>query len=91
MTVTSPEPVKDVSLLVNKVLSSARYLVDAEGDKTDVVLSFSMWKNLLALLEDLEDREIVRKWLPKLKVGPISSGAICWDDISYEWDNDDTV
>ena len=91
MTVSSPEPVKDVSILANKVLSSTRYLVDAEGGKTDVVLSLPMWDNLLALLEDLDDREIIRNWLPTLKEAPLSSGALRWDDISDEGDDGVTI
>jgi len=91
MSVSSPETAKNISIIANKVLSSARFLVDINGGKTDVVLSLSMWENLIALLEDLEDREIVRKWLPKLKAGPLSSGALRWDDISDEWNDDETV
>ena len=76
MTVLKPEPIKNVAKLLNEVLSSARYLVDAKGAKTDVVLSLSVWRNLLALLEDLDDRAVVREWLPKLHAGPVTSGAL---------------
>ncbi|MCP4572601.1 MAG: hypothetical protein GY838_09655 [bacterium] len=89
MTTLSSEPIKNVGTLLSEVLTSARYLVDAEGGKTGVVLSLSAWENLLLLLEDLDDREVVRQWLPKLKAGPVSSGALRWDDISGEWDDDD--
>ena len=76
MTVLTPEPIKNVAKLLNEVLSSARYLVDAKGGKTDVVLSLSVWRNLLALLEDLGDRAVVREWLPKLHAGPVTSEAL---------------
>jgi len=77
--------------LFNKVSSSARYLVDAEGNKTDVVLSLSVWKKVLAWLEDVADRSVVQEWLPRLQAGPAASGALRWDDISAEWEDDATI
>ena len=92
MSVLAPESKKDVTILLSEVLSSARYLIDTKGSKTDVVLSLSAWKNLLALLEDLDDRFVVKEWLPRLQAGPEASGALRWEDISAEWeDNDETV
>jgi hypothetical protein len=91
MTILTPEPTKNVAKLLNQVLSSARYLVDAKGGKTDVVLSLSVWRNLLALLEDLDDRAVVREWLPRLHAGPVTSGALRWDDVADEWEEDATV
>ena len=78
------ESTETVAKLFNEVLSSARYLVDAKGGKTDVVLSLSVWRNLLALLEDLDDRAVVREWLPRLHAGPLSSGALRWDEVAAE-------
>ena len=86
MTVLTPEP--KVSKLLNEVLSSARYLVDAQGSQTDVVLSLSVWKKILAWLEDLADRTVVQEWLPRLEAGPAALGALRWDDVSAEWEND---
>ncbi len=91
MTILMPEPTKNVTKLLNEVLSSVRYLVDAKGGKTDVVLSLSVWRNLLALLEDLDDRAVVREWLPRLHAGPVKSGALRWDDVAADWEEDATV
>ena len=91
MTSLTPEPSKNVTRLLNEVLSSARYLVDAKGGKTDVVLSLSTWRNLLSLLEDLDDRAVVREWLPRLHAGPLTSGALRWDDVAAEWEEDAAV
>jgi hypothetical protein len=85
MAVLGSESTKDINKLINEVLTSARYLIDVKGGKTDVVLSLSVWKNLLAMLEELDDRQIVKEWLPKLKAGPKSSEALCWDDVKTEW------
>ena len=43
------------------------------------------------MLEDLEDREVIRQWLPRLKAGPEAAGALAWEDVSGEWDEDESV
>lgn len=91
METSSPEPRKEVTAVVSELLSSARYVVNATGDRTDVVLSLLMWEGLVALLEDLDDREVVRKWLPKLQAGPEAAGALRWADVSAEWDDEPGV
>ncbi len=77
--------------MLSEVFSSARYLVNAGGDRTDVVLSFSAWKGILTLLEDMDDRAVVREWVPKLKAGPPASGALRWEDVADEWEDDADV
>ncbi len=84
MTVLTPEPTKEVFNLLTEVLSSVRYLVDASGDRTDVVLSLSVWEKILSWLEDVDDRMVVQEWLPRLQAGPVTSGAVRWDDVSTE-------
>jgi hypothetical protein len=90
MSILAPES-KDVAKLLSEVLSSARYLVDAEGDKTDVVLSLATWEKILAWLEDVDDRAVIKEWLPRLRVGPEFSGTLRWDDVSADWEDDTTV
>jgi hypothetical protein len=65
--------------------------VNNEGSKTDVVLSLANWNKLLTLLEELDDRKIVQEWLPKLKAGPVSSGALRWEDVREDWEDDTIV
>ena len=91
MTVLTPEPTREVFNLLTEVLSSVRYLVDANGDKTDVVLSLSVWEKIWSWLEDMDDRMVVQEWLPRLQAGPASSGALRWDDVSAEWKDDAIV
>ena len=88
MAAQSPESGKTVASLLGEMLTSARYLVDAQGGRTDVVLSLAVWKSLLRMLEDLDDREVVRQWLPRLKAGPETAGALRWEDVSSGWDDD---
>lgn len=91
MTVLTPEPTKEVFNLLAEVLSSVRYLVDASGDRTDVVLSLAVWEKILSWLEDVDDRMVVQEWLPRLQAGPVASGAVRWDDVATEWENDTSV
>ncbi|HEX7183158.1 MAG TPA: hypothetical protein VF756_15060 [Thermoanaerobaculia bacterium] len=46
---------------VSQVLQQAQFLVDAEGNKKAVVFEYSLWEELLTLLEDLEDAEEIRR------------------------------
>jgi len=91
MTVLTTASSKEVTRLLDEVLSSARYLVDANGDKTDVVLPLSAWDKLLVWLEEADDRAVVQEWLPRLKLGPVASGALRWEEVSSEWDDDDSI
>lgn len=83
----TPQNIK-ASAPLSELVASVRYLVDESGLKTDVVLPLANWEELLAWLEDLEDRAMVRAWLPQLKEGPDASGALRWDEVADEWDNE---
>lgn len=59
-----------------KVVSSVRYVTDAQGQKTDVVVPLATWKALLVswkqlaeLAEDRQDILILREWLEKRAAG----------------------
>ncbi|OQY52763.1 MAG: hypothetical protein DRR08_07935 [Candidatus Parabeggiatoa sp. nov. 2] len=85
------QPTYETNPLFNEVLYSARYLVNNEGGKTDVVLSLAVWNKLLTLLEELDDRNIVQAGLPKLKAGPVSSGVLRWEEVREGWEDDTSV
>ncbi len=42
-------------------LQTVQFLVDASGNKKAVVLDYTVWEELLTLLEDLEDAEEIRR------------------------------
>ncbi len=48
----------DTKPFCNEIISSARYLVNTSGNKTDVVLSLVVWNKLLTLLEELDDQKV---------------------------------
>lgn len=48
-------------MTVIDALTSARFIVDAQGKRTDVVLSLGAWETLVGQLEDLEDLSVIRQ------------------------------
>lgn len=91
MSTLTVESVESVTKLIDEALASARYLVDAKGDKTDVVLSLAVWQQLLVWLETVDDHMVVREWLPHLQAGPDASGALRWNDVAAEWEDESSL
>jgi hypothetical protein len=61
---------------ISESLEAARYMVDPEGNRTDVVIPVETWKKLLEAwerlierLEDQEDRVILQEWLMRRASG----------------------
>jgi hypothetical protein len=59
-----------------ETLKEVRYLTDANGEKTDVLIPLATWKKLLVswerlseMLEDQEDRAVLQQWLAKRAAG----------------------
>jgi hypothetical protein len=59
-----------------ETLKEVRYLTDANGERTDVLIPLETWKTLLAswerlseMLEDQEDRAVLQEWLAKRAAG----------------------
>lgn len=88
MSTAKPSRNVEAGAPLSELVASVRYLVDESGIKTDVVLPLARWEELLVWLEDLEDRSVVRAWLPRLKEGPTASGALRWDEVADDWDDE---
>ena len=43
---------------VTELLQSARFVVDADGNKQAVMVDYGIWEELLTILEDWETQEI---------------------------------
>jgi hypothetical protein len=61
---------------ISESLESARYMVDQQGNRMDVVIPFETWKKLLEAwerlierLEDQEDRSLLQEWLARRASG----------------------
>lgn len=46
---------------VIELLQTAQFVIDASGNKKAVVLDYTVWEELLTLLEDWEDAEEIRR------------------------------
>jgi hypothetical protein len=76
-------------MMITEALSSVRYVMDANGQKTEVLVPLTVWKALLAswkqlieALEDQEDRAILQEWLEKRTIGEVQ--MISLDDLEQE-------
>ncbi|NNJ09898.1 hypothetical protein EKD04_006120 [Chloroflexales bacterium ZM16-3] len=76
-------------MTLSEALASARYIVDADGRKTEVVIPVETWQHvlttyerLITLLEDREDREILSGWLANRTAG--RETLISLDDLERE-------
>jgi hypothetical protein len=59
-----------------ETFKNVRYVTDAKGEKTDVLVPLATWtalltawERLIATLEDQEDRTILEEWLAKQAAG----------------------
>jgi predicted DNA-binding protein len=67
------------------VFNNVKYVIDGNGTKAAVQLDISLWESLLAYIEDLEDRSLVKDKLARLIQGPEKSGSVPWKDVREEW------
>jgi len=51
----------EVDMSVIELLQTAQFVMDASGNKKAVVLDYTVWEELLTLLEDGEDAEEIRR------------------------------
>lgn len=65
-------------MTIKEALATVRYVLDTNGDKTDVLVPLPVWEALLGswsqlieLLEDQEDRAILQEWLQKRANGEV--------------------
>lgn len=77
----SPQAVADA-------LQSVQFVVGQDGRQTGVFLDMAGWEALLDWLEDIEDRALVQAMLPRLQLGPRKAGALSWEKIEAEWENE---
>jgi hypothetical protein len=80
-------------LTFTEALAHARYVVDAQGEKTEVLLPLSTWtellmtwKQLVELLEDQEDAVTLQQWLEQRTAG--TTDTISLDTLEQELRSD---
>ncbi|RMG55966.1 MAG: hypothetical protein D6723_01550 [Acidobacteria bacterium] len=63
---------------VTELLQTAQFVVDASGNKKAVVLDYTVWEELLTLLEDWEDAEEIRR------LREAGEEAVSWEQAKAE-------
>lgn len=65
---------------VTKAIKLVKYVADASGNKTDVLVPVEVWEAILAAwketierLEDREDLEIFQEWLQRRDAGQVET------------------
>lgn len=70
---------------VKEILETVQFVVDQEGKPQAAMLSMQAWETLLVLLEDLDDRSIVRE---RINGWRAKEGWSRWDDFDTELETD---
>jgi len=65
-------------MTVTELLQTAQFLVDSNGNRKAVVLDYTIWDELLTLLEDLEDSEEI------LRLREAGEETIPWEQAKAE-------
>jgi hypothetical protein len=71
-----------------QALESVQFVIGRDGHQSGVFMDSAGWEALLGWLEDLEDRALVQGILPRLRVGPVKSDALRWEEVAAEWDDE---
>ena len=66
-----------------QTLDSIRFLIDQKGKPAAVQMSIADWERLVEWIEEIEDRDVVKRLLPRLATGPAQ--ALDWKESRAEW------
>ena len=69
---------KEVNMSVIELLYKAQFVVDASGNRKAVLLDYTVWEELLTLLEDWEDSDEIRR------LREAGEQAISWEEAKAE-------
>ena len=65
---------------ITEALQSVQFVVGMDGRRTGVLMGFPTWETVLAWIEEMEDRAIIRAALPRLRLGPEKAHALRWEE-----------
>lgn len=72
-------------MLVEEILDTVQFVVDQEGKPQAAMLNMKAWMALLTLLEEIEDRQLIRTRLVGWRT---KDGWSDWDNFDNELDED---
>lgn len=78
-------------MTVADTLKSARFVVDASGRRSAVLVEIEDWNTLVLALEDVLDTQIAGDALAELQSAsgrPERAGWVAWDDARAAWLDD---
>ncbi len=62
-----------------------QFTVDQEGNVTAVVVEPALWQQIMDVLEDADDRVLVKSLASSLSNHPRASGSILWNEVAGDW------
>ena len=68
-------------MTVSEILQSVRFVIDQEGKVTAAVLDLAAWEAFLSILEDIEDRELIRA---RMQHWRNKEGWTAWEEFAEE-------
>jgi hypothetical protein len=68
---------------VQDVVASVQFVVDPEGKPTGALLSMDTWNTIIQVLEEVEDRDLVRAYIKRRRnaSSPEDMGLLSWDEV----------
>ena len=72
-------------MTVDEIVEGVQFTVDHTGQITSVVVDPKLWQRIVEALEDAEDRKLVQALHSRLQKGPMTSGALRWQDVADQW------
>ncbi len=63
-----------------QALGSVQFVIGRDGHQSGIFMDSAGWEALLDWLEDLEDRAVVQRILPRQWSEPVKSGALHWGE-----------
>ncbi|OAN43659.1 hypothetical protein A6A03_18110 [Chloroflexus islandicus] len=73
-------------MTADDIAQSVQFMLDRRGNLTAVVVSPELWRQIVAALEEVEDRTLVQALQERIAAGPVASGALRWADVDQEWE-----
>jgi hypothetical protein len=75
-------------MTVTDTLADVKFVVGADGQPTAALLDIDTWRAIVAMLEEAEDRGLLRAYLTKRRNAstPADLGLIPWEQVEAELD-----
>lgn len=69
-------------MTVAELLQDVQFMVDQHGKITAVVITLTLWQEIMEVLEDIEDCALICSLRDRIAQGPVASGALAWENVA---------